>query len=67
MQALAALTKEPVDAYRLRKYTVGEMRRRFPFLDWEAFFRRAFDGVAGGEGGHDRKIKVRIVRSPLHY
>ena len=57
IQALAGLTAEPVDAYKLRKYTVGEMRRRFPFLDWEAFFGRAFEGVAGQE---DLKIKVCI-------
>ena len=56
-QALAAVTEEPVDAYKLRRHTVGEMRRRFPFMDWEKFFSGAFDGVAGE--GADRRIKVR--------
>ena len=60
-QALAAVTEDPVDAYKLKRHTVGEMRRRFPFLNWEAFFRGAFEGVAG-EGGDDRRIKVRSGR-----
>ena len=55
MQALAAVTAEPIDAYKLVRTTVGEMRDKFPFLDWQTFFRAALIG-SGVEGAGEIEV-----------
>ena len=66
-QALSEVTTEPLDANRLSKYTVAQMKEKFPFLDWTAFFQRAFKGAGKGDqvGEHELHSLTSDLMFPL--
>lgn len=55
-ELLANITAKPVDGNNLVPYTIRDLGRKFPFLDWVGFFRHAFHDVGA-------KLGEKVVRN----
>lgn len=59
-EALANITTKPVDSHNLVPYSIMELNQKFPFIDWQAFFKQAFAEVLASKPDLLFQIKILV-------